>query len=499
MDHATCSRLLLATHFATSLRPLTARLIPVITELGRLIVTFRRADPTPQAGHRFETRLQELLRELGRIIVEWTLNHLEPHDHRDLPGQIESGGTWYRRRWKTPNRSVATLFGTITLWRMLYQDVHGVEPSLFPLEIRLGLEAGRATPALAERAARAAVALPQDAVLAALRDENGVRWSVASLRAVIAGVAAGMEAHRQAAQVDRLLGWLEQADRSSGARRPVLAVGRDGLMLPMRGQACYREGAAATVSVYDRRGRRLGTVYLGRMPEPGQEALSQQLTALIAAVLRTWAGPTPRLVYVTDGGAHQTRYYRRVLKRMSDPHHPGRRLEWQWVIDYYHASEYLTKLSEALFSDAREGASWARKMGRWLKEKPRGIYRVLHSAAALRRRRIIMSAAKREQYRSAYAYLRKRMRWLDYHGYRRDHLPIGSGVTEAACKTVFTQRMKQSGMSWNGVSGQWIVDLRVIHLSGAWSAVYHHYLESKAPAGIRTQATTSKQTGSKAA
>ena len=100
MDHATCPRLLMATHFATSLRPLTARLIPVITELGRLIVHFRRADVTPQAGHRFETRLRELLRELGRIIVEWTFNHREPHDREDLPGRIESGGTWYRRRCK---------------------------------------------------------------------------------------------------------------------------------------------------------------------------------------------------------------------------------------------------------------------------------------------------------------------------------------------------------------------------------------------------------------
>ena len=103
-------------------------------------------------------------------------------------------------------------------------------------------------------------------------------------------------------------------------------------------------------------------------------------------------------------------------------------------------------------------------MCRWLKSKPRGIYRVLHSAAALRRRRIIVSAAKRDQYRTAYAYLRKRMRWLDYVGYRRDHLAIGSGVTEAACKTVFTQRLKQSGMSWKEKGGQSITDLRVIHL-----------------------------------
>jgi hypothetical protein len=478
---------------------LTARLIPVITELGRLIAPFRRADPTPRACYRFETRLQELLRELGRIIVEWALNHLEPHDRKDFPAQMESHGTWYRRRSKTPNRKVATLFGTITVWRMLYQDVHGVEPAIFPLEIRLGLEAGRATPALAERAARAAATSPQGAVLAALRADHGVQWSAATLRAVIADVAAGMAIHSQEAQAARLLSWLEQADRSSGSRRPVLAVGRDGLMLPIRGQACYREGAAATVSVYDRAGRRLGTVYLGRMPEPGQGTLSGQLTTLIEAVLGAWAGPLPRLAYITDGGNHQARYYRRVLQRMSDPHLPGRRLKWRWVVDYYHACEYVTKLSEALFSDARAGANWARKMRRWLKEKPRGIYRVLHSAAALRRRRIIAAAAKREQYRSAYAYLRKRMRWLDYSGYRRDHLPIGSGVTEAACKTVFTQRLKQSGMTWTVEGGQWIVDLRVIHLSGVWSEVYQSHLGSKESSEMGTQETTPKRKASKAA
>jgi hypothetical protein len=499
MDHATCSRLLTATHFATSLLPLTARLIPVITELGRLIVPFRRADPTPQACYRFETRLQELLRELGRIVVEWTFNHIEPHDRTDLPAQIESHGTWYRRRSKTPNRAVATLFGTITVWRMLYQDLHGVEPSIFPLEVRLGLESGRATPALAERAARAAVTSPQGAVLAALRDDHGVRWSAVTLRAVIADVAAAMEVHCQEAQAARLLSWLEQADRSSGSRKPVLAVGRDGLMLPIRGQARYREGATATVSVYDREGRRLGTVYLGRMPEPGQGALSGQLTTLIEAVLRAWAGPLPRLAYITDGGSHQARYYRRVLSRMSDPHHPGRRLKWRWVIDYYHACEYITKLSEALFADAGAGAGWARKMRRWLREKPRGIYRVLHSAAALRHRRIIVSAAKREQYRAAYAYLRKRMRWLDYVGYRRDHLPIGSGVTEAACKAVFTQRLKQSGMTWKVEGGQWIVGLRVIHLSGVWSEVYQSYLGSKDTLAMRTQGTTAKAKTSEAA
>jgi hypothetical protein len=91
------------------------------------------------------------------------------------------------------------------------------------------------------------------------------------------------------------------------------------------------------------------------------------------------------------------------------------------------------------------------------------------------------------------------MRWLNYVGYRRDHLPIGSGVTEAACKTVFTQRLKQSGMSWKEEGGQWITDLRVVHLSGVWSEVDQSYLDSKPTLQTGTQRTTAKKKTSKAA
>ena len=498
MDHATCAALLSATHFATSLFPLTIRLVPVIAEVGRLIVRFRRAKTTPQACHQFETQLQDRLRELGRIIVEWTFNHIEPHDRRDMPKQMYFQGVWYRRRSKTRKRTVSTLFGKITLWRMLYQPLHGVEPSIFPLEIHLGLEAGLCTPALTERVAQAAMATTQNTVLAALERDHGVCWSVATLRKVIAGVATGMEPHHHDAAVAQVLAWLEQADQSRGNRKPVLAVGRDGLMLPIRGEACYREGATATISVHDRRGRRLGTVYLGRMPEPGQATLSRQLTTLLKEVLQRWTGPLPRLAYITDAGYQQTRYYRQVLNRMTNPHHLGEKLKWAWVIDYYHACEYIYKIANALFPSPKRAQAWARKMCRWLKTKPRGVHRVLHSAAAIRARRIVVGA-KRKRYRDAYNYLRKRIRFLDYCQYRRNHLPIGSGVTEAACKTVFTQRLKQSGMTWKLEGGQWIVDLRVIHLSGIWSQVYQAYLQAKMLPDMGVQAGSGKKKPKKVA
>jgi hypothetical protein len=497
MDHTTLATALLATPFAVSLFPITGHLLPVIVRIGQLIVDFRAVEVTPASCHHFEVQLHDLLRELGRIIVEWTYNHLEPDDRHAMPSQLFFGGDWYRRRDKTPNRSVATLFGTITLWRYLYQPIHGVERAIFPLEIRLGLAAGRATPALAERVACAAADQTQDAVRADLKRDHGVSWSVATLRDVIATTWEGMAPHAHAAQVARVLAWLKQADASRGSRKPVLAAGRDGVFVPIRDDVSYREAATATLSVYDRAGVRLGTVYLGRMPEPGQGAMSEQLTQLINDVLAGWAGPLPRLAYVTDAGHHQTEYYERVLKPMRHPNRPGELLRWEWVVDYYHASEYIHKLSQALFHDPRRAYAWARKMCRWLKTKPRAIYRVLHSAAAIRSRRVVPGQTK--AYEAAYGYLRDHIKHLDYVEYRWNHLPIGSGVTEAACKTVFSQRLKRSGMAWSVEGGQRIVDLRVIYLSGVWSEVHQSYLQSMKLPETRTQEGSERRCSRKAA
>ena len=496
MDHATLATALLATTFASSLLPLSLRLLPVIVQIGQLVSDFRAAETTPSLSYDFEIKLQALLREVGRLIIEWTYNQLEPNDRCLMPNHLRFDDEWYRRRNKTPNRKVATLFGAVTLWRYLYQPTHGGH-AIFPLEIRLGLAAGHATPALADRVARAATDSTQDVVRATLERDHGVAWSVKTLRAVIATTWQGMTPHTHAAQVAQVLDWLKQAQASHGSRKPVLAVGRDGVFVPIRGEDSYREATTATLSVHDRAGRRLGTVYLGQMPESGQETLSAQLTRLITDVLSQWTGPLPRLAYITDAGHHQTEYYHHVLKRMRHPCRPGEPLHWEWVIDYYHASERIHKLSEALFRDPRKAKAWAQKMCRWLKTKPHAIYRILHSAAAIRSRRFVVGQSK--AYHSAYNYLRDRIDHLDYVRYRRNHLPIGSGVTEAACKTVFTQRLKRSGMAWSVEGGQTIVDLRVTHLSGIWDEVHRAYLQVRQLPKTRTQAASGSKKRRKAA
>ena len=57
-------------------------------------------------------------------------------------------------------------------------------------------------------------------------------------------------------------------------------------------------------------------------------------------------------------------------------------------------------------------------------------------------------------------YFRKRQRRMAYAEMKAQGLPIGTGVIEAACKTLVTQRLKQSGMRWGHEGGQAILNLR---------------------------------------
>jgi hypothetical protein len=201
---------------------------------------------------------------------------------------------------------------------------------------------------------------------------------------------------------------------------------------------------------------------------------------------------------VTDAGDHPTAYYKTVLRPMVHPR-TGAPLTWQWVVDYYHACLYVTKMSEALFGkDTKEAAAWAAKMRRWLRDKKSGIFRVLHSAAAHAWRREWLEEDKKA-YAAAYAYLSTRMAYMDYGRYRRCGMAIGSGITEAACKTLFTQRFKQSGMKWSWEGGQRVVELRTIWLSGLWDKVYTTYLKQMPQAKIGTKDTIPEATHEMAA
>lgn len=144
------------------------------------------------------------------------------------------------------------------------------------------------------------------------------------------------------------------------------------------------------------------------------------------------------------------------------------------MVDFYHVAERLTTLAEALYGKSRQAWAWMRRMQQLLL-KPGGAGRVLHSAAALRSRRRLRGK-RLADFTRACKYIRTRIQYLKYAEYRRFGLPIGSGVTEAACKTLYTQRLKLSGMRWHKEGAQRILQLRGIWLSGVWKTVFDRML-----------------------
>jgi hypothetical protein len=460
---------------ATTLQPLAMQLSGSLARGTKLIDQCLHHEPTPQQMATFERELSTLLREVGCRIVAWVLNHLESDDPDEVPSRLWFKGQAYRRRRKH-RTSLATLFGPVVVWRRLYEPLLPGRRAIHPLELTVGMQAGLATPALAARVGRWAADHTQRQVLEMLQQDHGGHWSCAPLRKLLRSLSAGMAPHRQAAQIAQVVRWLHQVRAAPGRFQPILAVGRDGVHVPLRHKE-WKEGATATVSVLDRRGKRVGTVSLGQMPASGQTTLTTHLTALLQDILKQVDAQGLRLVYVSDDGYHPSDYDHTVLQTMPDPKRPWCQLTWIRIVDYYHAGLYIQQLAEALFGSTPQGRAWATQMRQHLKTTSDGITRVLQSAGALRRQHGLWGKAK--DYEQAYAYLHKRTHWMRYRHSRCQRLPIGSGITEAACKTVFTQRLKRSGMSWTITGGQVILDLRVIWLSGIWENVHQRYLASQ--------------------
>ena len=101
--------------------------------------------------------------------------------------------------------------------------------------------------------------------------------------------------------------------------------------------------------------------------------------------------------------------------------------------------------------------------GRWGFDEPQ---RHLRDAAA---------APDRAETERELAFFRKHRHRMRYHALKEEGIAIGSGVVEAANKTLVTQRMKRSGMRWRIVGGQAVLTFRALIKSGrferAWKAL----------------------------
>ena len=92
-----------------------------------------------------------------------------------------------------------------------------------------------------------------------------------------------------------------------------------------------------------------------------------------------------------------------------------------------------------------------------LRDAPEGVDTVMGALCRLR-----MRSPRRQAIHKALASFREPRHRMRSGDLRAQNLPIGSGVVEAACKTLVSQRLKRSGMRWRTAGGQAILTLRAL-------------------------------------
>jgi hypothetical protein len=72
-------------------------------------------------------------------------------------------------------------------------------------------------------------------------------------------------------------------------------------------------------------------------------------------------------------------------------------------------------------------------------------------------------------------YLERNQHRMAYAAYRRQGIPIGSGITEGACKSVVNARAKRSGQRWSQRGLTAALHLRAIHDSGRFDGFWSFF------------------------
>jgi hypothetical protein len=363
-----------------------------------------------------------------------------------------------------------TAAGPVIVERHVYRPAGRGTRHVCPLELRAGIVEGFFTPAAARQAAYVVAHLPPATGEALFVELGNMQPSASSLDRLPKGLSERWEAHRQ--EWEARLRELE----SVPAEATTLAVSLDGVMAPMRtsksekaeptwsdkqpkGPKGYQEVGCGAVSLYDADGERLETVRYGRMPEYHKTTLCQELEAEVQAILAVH--PRLRLVKLADGARDNWRFLGGLdLSQLASP------VEVWEVVDFYHACDHLKHALDLIWGEfSPKGKAEFERLKVLLKEADAGVERVIEH---LRYRVKKAHASKRDKLLKELTYFRNQRHRMDYATCVREHLPIASGVVEAACKTLVTQRLKQSGMRWGIQGGQAILTLRSLIQSDRW-------------------------------
>ncbi len=225
-----------------------------------------------------------------------------------------------------------------------------------------------------------------------------------------------------------------------------ISVSLDGTCILMT-KGGYREAMTGTISLYNKAGDRLHSIYLGASPEYGKEKFLSRLEKEVFSVKLQY--PNAIYVGIVDGAKINWEFLNAHTSHQ--------------ILDFYHATEYLAHAAKALYPGVLDYI----KQKEWLDD---ACHRLKHDEGGANTLLIEMksivtdelSPEKKDKLKAAITYFENQNHRMCYAFYRENNFPIGSGVTEAACKTLVKQRLCRSGMKWGEKGARLILCLRAL-------------------------------------
>lgn len=383
-----------------------------------------------------EMRLQQALNEAGTLATGECLKRFDSDGAPILVGGRKltvKGGARKPKAYQSP-------YGELRVERFVYQSSAG-GAQYCPLEANARI-VRTATPMLAKQVAfKYALTNASETVMDFA--QHGRVLSRSYVREVAGDVASISSEKEEHWRYD-----LPAVPR--GERVATVAVGADGACALFTEDG-WRQVMAGTIGLYNGAGERLDTIYVANAPEKGKGTFFEKMERELARVRELY--PQARYVGIADGARDQWDWLERHTELS--------------ILDFWHASEYVNRVAGAFARGKARQEAWTQDACHRLKHHKGAAARLLADLKEARGRGVPGNIA--EEVERTITYFENQKERMDYHRYRLMGLPIGSGVTEAACKCIVKERLCGSGMRWQLDGAQEVLTLRaMIKSSGRW-------------------------------
>ena len=225
-----------------------------------------------------------------------------------------------------------------------------------------------------------------------------------------------------------------------------IGLGLDGTCMFMTEDG-WRIAMVGTIAFYGEDSNRFDTIYLSAPPEYGKKNFIKNFENEINYIKKIYLDPD--YIGVADGAKDNWTFLSKHTACQ--------------ILDFFHASEYVTKVAEAIYPNKEKRSKWLSDSCHKLKHEVNGAGELLNEFIGYRNKRINLK--KKEKLESSITYFTNQISKMGYSEYVDKNYPIGSGVTEAACKVIVKQRLCNSGMKWKQRGAEAVLCLRSLNYS----------------------------------